>query len=243
MTVPSSNREWIYWGRNDPLYAVATLPDRQIGGTAQWDLKDFMEFGRIYFAEVIRQWKQYGVGHRRCVEIGCGSGRMTRWLAEQFDHVVALDVSEAQLQTAAKVLGDHGKNVTLTLVAEPAIPLPDASCDAVFTCEVLQHLDSIRPIVAYMREAFRILEVGGSICFQLPVVGLQSVTITSSEWRNRLLGLLRVLGRRRMMIYRRYSAPQIISLLRDAGFQEIEMRFFQAKPQQGSHAYFFARKR
>lgn len=243
MVAPSSNREWIYWGRTDPLFAVATLPDRQVGGAMEWDVQEFLEFGRAAFSEVHRHWCQYGMGQQRCVEIGCGSGRMTRWLSEHFAQVLALDVSPEQLQSAKVILGKHGKNVEFTLVTEPTIPAANGTYDAVFTCQVFQHLDGISSINAYLREAYRVLEVGGTLCFQLPVVGLQTVSTLSSEWRNWLLGLARKLGRRRMMIYRRYPAPEIISLLRRAGFEDIELRFFQAKPQEGSHSYFFARKR
>src|SRR5262249_2182681 len=35
-----------------------------------------------------------------CVEVGCGSGRMTGALAERFDRVIALDVSPAMVERA-----------------------------------------------------------------------------------------------------------------------------------------------
>ena len=35
-----------------------------------------------------------------CVEVGCGPGRMTAVLAERFDRVVAVDVSQGMLERA-----------------------------------------------------------------------------------------------------------------------------------------------
>ena len=37
-----------------------------------------------------------------CVEVGCGSGRMTAALAERFERVLALDVSPAMLSQRAR---------------------------------------------------------------------------------------------------------------------------------------------
>src|SRR6476620_5701387 len=92
-----SNREWLFWGRHDPLYAVATRPGKQAGGPAPWTADEFLETGRLYFADVYRHWRQYGVGSEHCAEIGCGSGRVTRQLVAHFRRVTAQDVSPDQL--------------------------------------------------------------------------------------------------------------------------------------------------
>src|SRR5215217_3344785 len=42
-----------------------------------------------------------------CVEVGCGSGRMTGALAERFDRVLALDVSPAMLERARAAVRDE----------------------------------------------------------------------------------------------------------------------------------------
>ena len=146
-----SNREWIFWGKHDPLYAVATFPGKQIGGQAPWTAEDLLEMGRMYFADVYRQWRQYGVGSEHCVEIGCGSGRITRQLCSHFRRVTGIDVSPEQLQVARQLLGETADNATFILVAEPVLPLPDLSCDAIFSCEVFQHFDDDRPLHAYLQ--------------------------------------------------------------------------------------------
>ncbi|MFO0809716.1 MAG: class I SAM-dependent methyltransferase [Gemmataceae bacterium] len=237
-----SNREWLYWGQHDPMYAVATVPGKEVGGRAPWAPAEFLETGRRYFADVYRQWRQYGVGAEHCVEIGCGSGRITRPLAAHFGRVTALDVSPEQLANARRLLGADADRVTLALAVEPAIPLADASCDAVFSCEVFQHFDSDRPVAAYLREAGRVLTPGGSVCFQVPVYGVHAASLLASRFRNGLLRLLRRLGRRRMMIYRQYRADAVFRLLDDAGLRDAEMRLFRAATQDGFHAYFFGRK-
>ncbi|HYN05837.1 MAG TPA: class I SAM-dependent methyltransferase [Vicinamibacterales bacterium] len=242
MSRPGSNREWIFWGRHDPLFAVASVPGREAGGDAPWTPEEFFETGRQYFADVYRHWQQFGVGSAHCVEIGCGSGRITRQLVEHFRRVTAVDVSPDQLQNARRLLGEDGRTVDLKLVSEPVLPLPDSSCDGVFSCEVFQHFDSHRPIATYLREANRVLVRGGTVCFQLPVQGVHPALFLSSRPRLATLRILRLLGRRRMMMYRQYPTALVLDLISRAKLQDGEMRLFHARGHSGLHAYFFARK-
>jgi ubiquinone/menaquinone biosynthesis C-methylase UbiE len=237
-----SNREWIFWGKHDPLYAVAAKPGKQVGGKSPWSTDDFLATGQRYFADVWRQWQQYGRGSQHCVEIGCGAGRITRQLVLYFRRVTAVDVSPAQVQVARRLLGADATNVTFALVSAPILPLPDASCDGVFSCEVFQHLDSDRAITAYIQESFRVLSPGGTMCFQVPVRGVQPRSLLSSQSRNLTLRLLRRLGRRRMMIYRQFSSDLIFRLLTEVGYVDSELRVFRAAEQVGFHSYFFGRK-
>jgi SAM-dependent methyltransferase len=113
MVTPSSNREWVYWGHKDPLYAVAVFDGREVGGATPWQAAEFLELGRVYFQDVYQHWVQYGVGNEHCVEIGCGSGRITRQLCERFKRVTAIDVAEGQLKTAAALVSPHATNLEL----------------------------------------------------------------------------------------------------------------------------------
>lgn len=237
-----SNREWIFWGEHDPLFAVATRAGKQAHGPAPWTPEEFFETGRRYFADVLRQWRQYGVGSHHCVEIGCGAGRITRQLASQFERVTALDVSPGQLETARRLLEGEVDNVTFSFVSGLPFPLESGRCDAVFSCEVFQHLDPPSALTSYLREAHRVLQVGGSLCFQIPLRGIQPASLLSSGPRNAVLRLLRRLGRRRLMIYRQYRAPQVLGALDESGFTDVELRVFRAAEQTGFHGYFFARK-
>ncbi len=237
-----SNREWIYWGEHDPLYGVSTRRGKEIGGADPWTPEEFLETGRRYFADVALHWKRYGMGTRHCVEIGCGAGRITRQLADCYEAVTAIDVSPAQIELARGLLGAQAHRVTFALVKDPVIPVADAVCDGVFSCEVFQHLDSQRAVFAYFREAHRVLVPGGTLCIQVPVKGMQPRTLTALPLRNTLLRFLRRLGRQRMMIYRTHEAPRVLNHLVEIGFTDVELQLFHAEEQDGFHPYFMARK-
>src|SRR5207245_3101887 len=74
-----------------------------------------------------------------CFEIGCGSGLMTTQLVTVFETVAALDVSADQIDLARQLLGPKASAVQFYQVNDPAIPLSNHRCTAMFSCHVFQH--------------------------------------------------------------------------------------------------------
>ena len=105
----------------------------------------------------------------RCVEVGCGPGRMTGALAERFDEVLALDVSPAMLdQARANVTAP---NVRFAAVSGERLDgVDDASADALVCYLVLQHLPSRRVVESYLDEFARVLAPAGAAFVQVPVL-------------------------------------------------------------------------
>jgi len=78
--------------------------------------------------------------NKNCValDLGCGSGRWTRYVCEKAKFVEAVDPSEAVF-SAASLLKEQ-KNVRITQAASSDIPFPDNSFDFVFSLGVLHHI-------------------------------------------------------------------------------------------------------
>jgi SAM-dependent methyltransferase len=105
----------------------------------------------------------------RCVEVGCGPGRMTGALAERFDEVLALDVSPAMLEQARANVA--ATKVTFQLVSGERLDgVGDAVADVVVCYLVLQHLPARTLVGSYLREFARVLAPGGEAFVQLPVL-------------------------------------------------------------------------
>jgi SAM-dependent methyltransferase len=105
----------------------------------------------------------------RCVEVGCGPGRMTGALAERFDEVLALDVSPAMLERARVEV--PAANVRFEAVSGERLDgVGDASAEVLVCYLVLQHLPSRAVVLAYLREFARVLAPGGEAFVQLPVL-------------------------------------------------------------------------
>jgi len=136
--------------------------------TTQWETEEEFEASgardvRLFF---------HGVEpllHPRAVvlDIGCGIGRMDRYVAPRVGRLIALDVSGEMLARARARLA-HLPNVSFVEGDGRTLrPIADASIDLVFSHIVFQHLP--RDVTgSYFREVARVLRPGGSFLFQVP---------------------------------------------------------------------------
>jgi ubiquinone/menaquinone biosynthesis C-methylase UbiE len=187
-----------------------------------------------------------------CVELGCGSGRLTNALAQDFAQVHALDVSPHRLDLTNRV--PNSINVACHLVQEPVIPLADGSCDLCISTHVLQHVSDMRVVEKYLYEMRRVLRPAGLAVIHAPVIGAHGMTGSLSEVMRRrgkevvkrgVLAITRLImraGVRRLPWkidhYRVFSFVQLSDSLRQCGFSSVELRIL---PWAGGHAYIFAR--
>jgi ubiquinone/menaquinone biosynthesis C-methylase UbiE len=104
-----------------------------------------------------------------CVEVGCGPGRMSGVLAERFDRVVAVDISDGMLERARATVA--APNVDFRLVAGDRLDsVEDGIADTLVCYLVLQHLPERGVVLRYLVEVGRVLAPAGSAFVQLPVL-------------------------------------------------------------------------
>ena len=132
---------------------IATAYDRW-AETYDTDLNRTRELA----AAVLRQ-SNLELAGRNVIEIGCGTGHNTEWLAERAGSVLAMDFSEGMLRQAkARVRSAHVRFVQQDI--RSAWPMADASTDLVIAMLVLEHIEHVEPIFA---EAVRTLSSGGEL--------------------------------------------------------------------------------
>jgi SAM-dependent methyltransferase len=241
-----SNKEWIQWGEKDPLHAVAAWPDSQKDGAKAWTDDAFYSLGQSDWTDFRREWQSYGMNQRAVVEIGCGAGRITRWLAEDFQAVHALDVSDGMIRYAREHV--RSCNVTFHLVAGTKIPVPDASVTAIFSTHVFQHFDNQRIGREYFTECARVLAPSGSLMIHVPIyeypmlprqheilrAGLKAISHVRATVK-RVLGIPLMRGTR-------YNVTATLGFLRSIGFTEIQVRIFAPRSNQDFHPFLLARR-
>ena len=94
------------------------------------------------------------------VELGCGTGKNTVWLAQHARHVTAMDFSPGMLAVARTRVGG---NVSFSQHdIRMSWPLTRASVDVVIGTLVLEHVESVTSVFA---EAARVLRPGGRLFF------------------------------------------------------------------------------
>ncbi len=240
-----SNKEWQTWGRVDPLWSVASWPGKERSGATPWTPEEFLALGAADFGDILKHWRHFGLVPERCVEIGCGAGRITAQLASVFERVDAIDVSADQLRLAQQLLGSSAAKVQFHHVKDATIPLPDQSCTGMFSCHVFQHFSQFDGVARYLEETIRVLASGGTACFHIPVPGAHRGAAVSKlrlTLHNVSVKVRRFVGGGRIMEYHRYSPTAIFNVLKAIGFRNAELRVFDMSSNGDAHSFFFVRR-
>jgi SAM-dependent methyltransferase len=96
------------------------------------------------------------------VDLGCGTGYFSAWLARRGGRPVGVDVTPAQLETARRLQAETGIEFPLLEASAEDVPLPDASFDlALSEYGASIWCDPHR----WIPEAYRLLRPGGRLAF------------------------------------------------------------------------------
>ena len=231
------------------------LPEHVLANRAHWDERagDWVAAGERHWARAEPRWGIWGVPEselgllpddmtdRDAIELGCGTGYVSAWMARRSARVVGVDVSAEQLRTARRLAAHHGVDLTLVEASAENVPYPDASFDfaiseygAAIWCD--PH--------AWIPEAHRLLKPGGELVFlsnsTLSVVCSPATgpvterlerdyfSIHRLDWRHDQGGI-------------EFNLPISgwFRLLRDTGFEVLDFFEVQA-PHGGTEVNFFA---
>jgi SAM-dependent methyltransferase len=159
-------RSWELLGQRNPFGAILTGSD---GSIPEWNLAEFLATGQADARRFMDDVQRIapGVSRKRALDFGCGVGRVTRALAEYFDHVVGVDVAPSMISEARRI---NANAPTLSFVVNRASHLrqfQSGTFDVIYCRLVLQHMRP-RFVRRYIPELIRLLAPGGLLMFQLP---------------------------------------------------------------------------
>lgn len=161
--------DWDRRARENARYYVAT-------GQEQWSDEEYFRSGEINVErEVLTDMGNICQGmdpkQMRVLEIGCGTGRITRALAKVFGEVYAVDISGEMVRQAQNALRDfphahvfQNNGRDLDVVRDG---LAGQTIDFAFSYIVFQHIPSREVIENYVREVFALLRPGALFKFQV----------------------------------------------------------------------------
>ena len=161
--------EWDERARENARHYVAT-------GQVEWNDEEYFESGREnvrreILTDMTNICQGKDPGQMTVLEIGCGSGRITRALSEVFGQVYAVDISGEMIRQARESLRDRpNAHVYQNNGSDLAVlngALGDIQVDFAFSYIVFQHIPSREVITGYVQEVHRLLRPGGLFKFQV----------------------------------------------------------------------------
>jgi SAM-dependent methyltransferase len=156
--------------------AVTGTADHVLVNRSAWDgwAESYAAAGHRNWSAAEPRWGIFGVaeaeagllpadlGGRDSIELGCGTGYVSAWLARRGARVAGLDNSAAQLATAARLQAEFGLRFPLVHGSAEQAPFADGR----FDLAISEYGASIwcDPYV-WIPEAARLLRTGGELIF------------------------------------------------------------------------------
>jgi SAM-dependent methyltransferase len=116
---------------------------------------------------------QFDARGKVALEIGCGIGRIARWMAADFGEYIGVDVSPEMIRKASSYQIAHASFRAVS--GQDLREIPAGSIDFVLSFAVFQHIPDKRAIFNYFSETARVLRHGG--IFRLHMKGLWTMPL------------------------------------------------------------------
>jgi len=163
-------KQWDKLGATEPYWSIVTQPQNYMAEFDQ-NREQFFVSGNSTCQNFLATLRRCGINPAQldtCLEVGCGVGRVTRYLASAFSKVIAADISSKHLALAQAYLAEKDvQNVELLHCQkiEQIGQLPQV--DAIMSVITLQH--NPPPVMAWMLSTLiSHLRKGGVAYLQIP---------------------------------------------------------------------------
>jgi len=158
-SITASKKKWNKLANDNAKYYVLTDLGEQITE------EEFQKAGEKDFTELIARDLQIkeklgDFKTKTALEIGCGIGRITEFIAQNFAQVFAIDISEGMIKEGRNRLKNYS-NIDFIAGDGNTYPLKDNSIDFVFSYIVFQHMPNKKVVESNIREIKRVLKTGG----------------------------------------------------------------------------------
>jgi ubiquinone/menaquinone biosynthesis C-methylase UbiE len=102
--------------------------------------------------------------HKKVLDLGCGVGRLSEWLARKAQHVTGVDISEEMTRVARNAAFSRGlSNVTFQVYDGTTLPHTDGSFDVIVCTGVLKYVIDDEDLSTVINEMCRTVASGGQI--------------------------------------------------------------------------------
>lgn len=167
-----TKQTWLQLGNTQPYWSVLTNNKYRFENMGEKEVSDFYASGQEQLSAIIKTLIRNDVISDKSeakdldiTEVGCGVGRVTKYLAQAFHRVAAIDISARNMEIASAMIQEENVSFTLYKKLEDYSRMP--STDIVYSVIVLQH--NVPPVIEYILQAMlHSLKIGGVALFQVP---------------------------------------------------------------------------
>jgi len=163
MSLKHVQRTYEKLGEKAPLYAVLSEESYNT------DPESVFAAGRKEIADVLDDLRNLKLELRtgRALDFGCGVGRLSQALCQEFERVDGIDISDSMVRSA-RGFNQHGDQCTYHVNTNDDLRLfEDDTFDFVYSNITLQHIPP-EYALRYIAEFFRVLRPGGVALFHVP---------------------------------------------------------------------------
>ena len=148
-------------GANQAFWAVMTYPEYRDDQNEE----AFFASGKEEIDKQINRLAKLGFDFQkgRCLDFGCGVGRLTHALSDYFEEAVGVDVSSSMIERARTLQRNDNTQFVLNKREDLSL-LASESFDFIYSDKTIQHI----PYPAsknYIQDFFRVLKPGGLAVF------------------------------------------------------------------------------
>ena len=161
---------WEHMGFTEPYWSVITQDQYKINNFSK-NSENFYNSGGPLFRDILAILKRNGINYQEldnCLEVGCGVGRMTKFLAETFRKVIAIDISAQHLTMAKNYISAENID-NCEFIHINNLDKFDKFSDIDFAISVITLQHNPPPVIAWILEKIlKSLRPSGYAFFQIP---------------------------------------------------------------------------
>jgi 2-polyprenyl-3-methyl-5-hydroxy-6-metoxy-1,4-benzoquinol methylase len=165
----STDRAWEKFGRLEPYFGVLAEEKFTLANIGD-NRVEFFASGRRSVSDIIKRYEAHfgPLGRERALDHGCGVGRLTLPLAQNFSEVIGLDVSLSMLSEARSNARQAGLSNAGFAVADDRLSNAPGQFDFVASYMVLQHI-RVRRGLRILARLVETVRPGGGFHFHFSI--------------------------------------------------------------------------
>jgi len=229
-----TDQTWEWFGRRDPYFGAITKERYHRDQLSRENRQDFFDSGSKHVESVlaaIRTHLDSSFMPQRCLDFGCGPGRLLVPLAGVCREVVGIDVSDAMLEEARSNCAQLGLGNVSFVKSDDHLSALNGGFDLIHSVLVFQHIETRRGM-ALVERLLDLLNVGGVGVLHFTIYH-QSRVSAAAQWAKRTIpfawnvfNLLRGRSwRAPQMQMHIYDINRLFERLRERGIVDAYVRF------------------